>query len=115
MYIVKLSYDHDILYLVSGPFLLLKNTFLLNSSFDETARSVSGIVRKVYIYLFRDCKYLYCEYFGGKISSPSHSVLEIGFCPNMDMAGRAWPFSDFPPICHMKLVMSLKYLPYDVF
>ena len=49
MYIVKLSYDHDILYLVSGPFLLLKNTFLLNSSFDETARSVSGIVRKVYI------------------------------------------------------------------
>ena len=64
----KLSYDHDILYLVSGPFLLLKNTFLLNSSFDETARSVSGIVRKVYIYLFRDCKYLYCEYFGGKLA-----------------------------------------------
>ena len=42
--IVKLSYD--MFYLVSGPFLLKKTHF---AKLDENAKSVSGIVRKVYI------------------------------------------------------------------
>ena len=41
--IVKLSYD--MFYLVSGPFLLLKNTHF--AKLDKNA--ISGIVRKVYI------------------------------------------------------------------
>ena len=93
---MELSYD--MLYLVSGPFLLFKNPSLL----DENARSVYGIVRKVYILgkipFNRDCKWVYCEHFGGRMSSPSCSVLEIGFCPNMDIG----------------VAISLKYLPYDV-
>ena len=43
MSIVKLSYD--MFYLVSGPFLLLKNTHF--AKLDKNA--ISGIVRKVYI------------------------------------------------------------------
>ena len=84
--IVKLSCD--IFYLVSVPFLLRKTHF---AKLDENARSrsVSGFVRKVYIIgnigkiPFRDCKRVYCS-----ICSqlrPSRLVLELGFCPNMDM------------------------------
>ena len=47
---------------------------------------------------------------GGKVKGASRSVLEIGFCPNVDM-GVA--ISDFCQL--LKLGMPAKYLWYDVF
>ena len=45
---------------------------------------------------FKDCKWVYCEHFGRKMSSPSCPVLEIGFCPNMDMGVASFGFfADF--------------------
>ena len=64
----------------------LKNTFLLN--WTKTPDPFLELCEKYKSYersLFRDCKWVYCEHFGGIMSSPSRSVLEIGFCPNMDM------------------------------
>ena len=40
------------------------------------------LCKKYYMYHKKDPEN---GYFGGKMSSPSCSVLEIGFCPNMDM------------------------------
>ena len=62
------------LYLVSRPFLLKRTHF---AKLDENPRSVSRIVRKVHIIgkiPFRDCKWVYCEHCGGKMSSPSGTL-----------------------------------------
>ena len=75
-------------YLVLGPF-LLKNTFC---QIKQSARSVSRIVQKVYIIGK-------IPFQGGRNSSLSCSVLEIEFCPNMDM-GVA--ISDFSPIFELR-------------